>query len=191
MTYVPTVYNSYFHKIVVDGIPCQLVIHDTAGQNENRQTANELQIIQKAQIIVLVFSLDSIESFKHIEHSVQSIRGFSNAQIILVGKKSDSKEQSVPVNTGFLLAQVWNCRHIQTSTTDLRSLRDFQNAISTTICEIRKRDQDYSHRKVQERISPWKSCRRWLRKSFFTVSSRLRQRNCPMDIAPTIKTGLR
>lgn len=169
--YIPTAYDYCFLKLVVNAIPYQLIIHDTAGRNENRQTFNELQLIQEAQLIVLVYSLDSLDSFNSIKSSLHSIRQVSDAAVILVGNKSDLRSQSVVKDAGFRLARAWSCQHVRMSTIDLTSLRDFQNAVAVAIGEMRGRDQGQTLCST-ERRSVWLSCTHWIRKIFSKTSRR-------------------
>ncbi|KAI9337571.1 ras family-domain-containing protein [Obelidium mucronatum] len=117
-TYDPTIEDSYMKQVVIDEIPCQLEILDTAGQEE--YTALRDQWIRDGEGFVLVYSITARETFYRIERFLQRIQRVKDTDdhvpIILVGNKCDlNAEREVSVEEGQKLAIKLRCEFLETS----------------------------------------------------------------------------
>ncbi|XP_075541389.1 ras-related protein Rap-1b-like [Dermacentor variabilis] len=117
--YKPTVEDCYRSSIQTpDGIYHTVDILDTAGSH-HFPAMRELSI-RSGRGFVLVFSLDSMQSFHEaaqLWHLIAKIRG-ERVPIVLVGNKSDLlSTRQVPQDMAMRLAQesMHNCRYLETS----------------------------------------------------------------------------
>eukprot|EP00090_Calanus_glacialis_P037037 TRINITY_DN63438_c0_g1_i1.p1 TRINITY_DN63438_c0_g1~~TRINITY_DN63438_c0_g1_i1.p1 ORF type:complete len:208 (-),score=52.27 TRINITY_DN63438_c0_g1_i1:63-656(-) len=87
--YVPTVFENYVTDIEVDGHQVELVLWDTAGQ-EDYDRLRPLSY-PDTNVILICFSVNSPDSFENIpERWVPEVKHFCpNVPIILVGCKKD------------------------------------------------------------------------------------------------------
>ncbi|KAJ3201607.1 Ras GTPase ras2 [Entophlyctis luteolus] len=70
-TYDPTIEDSYSKQVVIDDIPCNLEVLDTAGQEE--YTALRDQWIRDGQGFLIVYSITSRETFFRVERFREQI----------------------------------------------------------------------------------------------------------------------
>ncbi|XP_006460506.1 hypothetical protein AGABI2DRAFT_55947, partial [Agaricus bisporus var. bisporus H97] len=115
-TYDPTVEDTYRRLLQVDDRPCSVEVIDTAGQEDYETLRN--QWIREGDTFILVYSVTSRETFKHVGKYFQSIcqvkRG--NAVFVLIGNKSDQdSEREVSREEGIALAKLLGCEFFETS----------------------------------------------------------------------------
>ncbi|XP_077567722.1 ras-like GTP-binding protein RHO [Stigmatopora nigra] len=93
--YVPTVFETYVADIEVDTKQIQLVLWDTAGQ-EDYDRLRPLSY-PDTDVILMCFSVDSPDSLENIpEKWVPEVKHFCpNVPIILVGNKKDLRNDDV------------------------------------------------------------------------------------------------
>ncbi|CAL6089027.1 Rab1a [Hexamita inflata] len=84
-----TITASFYKKRIVDqNIPTNLQLWDTAGQ-EKFQSITPLYY-RNADIIFIVFSVDSINSFERAVHIIETVRSQKKVpEIVLLGNKCD------------------------------------------------------------------------------------------------------
>jgi len=97
--YVPTVFDSFKTIIEVDGKPVNLVLWDTAGQDDY----DRLRPLSypTSDVVIICYSIDMpVSLINVIEKWVPEVRYFCKADVpvILVGNKKDLRDQ-------YLLAQ--------------------------------------------------------------------------------------
>ncbi|KAJ3342167.1 hypothetical protein HDU83_006202 [Entophlyctis luteolus] len=158
-TYDPTIEDSYSKQVVIDDIPCNLEVLDTAGQEE--YTALRDQWIRDGQGFLIVYSITSRETFFRVERfreqilrvkdadevtyatsghgtpsgsvnsSAAAVAGLLSVPMILIGNKCDRQaEREVSREEGASLAQRLQCDFIETSAkTRLNVERAFYNVI--------------------------------------------------------------
>jgi len=71
--YDPTVEDNYMKSVVVDGIPYDVEIIDTAGQEEYRGLWSE-QTVAQGDGFILAYSIDSLDSFNNLDLFMHVIR---------------------------------------------------------------------------------------------------------------------
>jgi small GTP-binding protein len=92
--YVPTIFDNYSAKITIGEDTCQLLLFDTAGQEEF-ETLRKLSY-EDVDIFLICFSVVQPSSFKNVEHLwINEIKQSNKtAPIILVGTKTDLRNNS-------------------------------------------------------------------------------------------------
>ncbi|KAJ3094337.1 hypothetical protein HK100_006174, partial [Physocladia obscura] len=132
-TYDPTIEDSYNKQVVIDDIPCNLEVLDTAGQEE--YTALRDQWIRDGQGFLIVYSITSRETFYRIERFRDQIMRVKDTDdsipMILVGNKCDRNgEREVSREEGQALALRLQCDFIETSAkTRINVERAFYNVV--------------------------------------------------------------
>jgi small GTP-binding protein len=90
--YVPTVFENYTQRVDILGVPYNMHIWDTAGQDEY----DRLRPLSynRANVILLCFALDSKQSFVNLtERWISEIKFYCrHAKIILIGTKADLRQ---------------------------------------------------------------------------------------------------
>ncbi|XP_060567607.1 transforming protein RhoA-like [Ruditapes philippinarum] len=87
--YIPTVFENYVADIVVDGKEVEMVLWDTAGQDDY----DRLRPLSypETDVILMCFSVDNVDSLENIsEKWAPEVKHFCpNVPIVLVGTKND------------------------------------------------------------------------------------------------------
>src|SRR5438045_1789651 len=85
--YVPTVFETYFSTITVDGKTIELALWDTAGQ-EDFDRLRPLSY-PDASVVLICYSIDNIESLENVEEKwYPEVKTFCpDIPVILVGNK--------------------------------------------------------------------------------------------------------
>ncbi|XP_078608269.1 GTP-binding protein Di-Ras2-like [Branchiostoma floridae x Branchiostoma japonicum] len=116
----PTLDDIYLHPLYMDGRQSRMEIVDTGGTH-TFPSLRRLEI-SRAHALVLVYSASSLKSFIRVTDIMDSISavggGVHNTPIIIVGNKFDTESEEsrqVPVDQGFQLARLWNCRFMEGS----------------------------------------------------------------------------
>ncbi|ESO04556.1 hypothetical protein HELRODRAFT_111587 [Helobdella robusta] len=93
--YVPTVFENYIADIVVDGKQVELVLWDTAGQ-EDYDRLRPLSY-PDTNVILMCYSIDSPDSLQNIpEKWTSEVRHFCHdVPIVLVGNKKDLRNDEL------------------------------------------------------------------------------------------------
>jgi len=131
--YDPTIEDSFNTQIIVDKQDALLDILDTAGQEQF--AALQDHWIREAQAFILVYSINSLRSFKHAEDLYIKITRNKEGEriyLVLVGNKSDlpENERQVPYDTGKELASQWQCPFFETSAKSGDNIRPvFENVV--------------------------------------------------------------
>ncbi|ORZ38384.1 small GTPase superfamily, partial [Catenaria anguillulae PL171] len=97
--YDPTVEENYRKSVVVDSLPCQLSIIDTAGQHEYEALRD--QHLASGNGFILVFALnsaDSLEEIKQLRERIVMARNKKRLPMVAVGNKCDLPENEREVN---------------------------------------------------------------------------------------------
>ncbi len=119
INYLSTIGFDLKHKQITlkDGTDVRLKLFDTAGQERYRSVADSY--IKKANGILLIYDITEKESFQNIENWLESIReemGDKLLPIILVGNKSDLKnERIIPTEEGKKKAEEYGFPFYETS----------------------------------------------------------------------------
>jgi len=97
LEYVPTVFDNYSTKAVVEGHPTDLVIFDTAGDAEY-DSIRSLNY-PGTDVFLICFSLMSPDSAEGVVKKwVEEIRGkCTNPNVILIGTKADQRNDAAAV----------------------------------------------------------------------------------------------
>ncbi|OAF68502.1 Distinct subgroup of the Ras family member 1 [Intoshia linei] len=118
--YIATVEDVYTQRISDNKKLCVMKIYDTAGSYQF--PAMRSLSIKKADAIILVYSIDSLESLKTCERLHDEIKEIKSTQIsqtpiLLVGNKSDITEAEIKVKSidAEILARRMRVGFIQTS----------------------------------------------------------------------------
>lgn len=96
--YVPTIFDNYSANITIGESTCQLLLFDTAGQEEF-ETLRKLSY-SDTDIFLICFSVVQPSSFSNVEQLwINEIRQSNKtAPIMLVGTKTDLRNNSKEVN---------------------------------------------------------------------------------------------
>eukprot|EP00474_Spongospora_subterranea_P009381 CRZ09839.1 hypothetical protein [Spongospora subterranea] len=91
-TYVPTVFENYYSEVVVDGIPVNMGLWDTAGQ-EDFDRLRSLSY-NDTNLVLIVYSVDSPSSLANVQSKwVPEVKHHvKDAPYILVGTKADLRK---------------------------------------------------------------------------------------------------
>eukprot|EP00760_Papus_ankaliazontas_P004915 PhM_4_TR12269/c0_g1_i2/m.52997/K04392/RAC1; Ras-related C3 botulinum toxin substrate 1 len=122
--YTPTIFDNYCARVDVDGTPMQLVLWDTAGQEE----FDKLRPLSypNTHVFILCFAVDSQTTFDNISSIwVSELRPYlESAKIVLVGTKSDlrndpevaaTKKFVTPEQAEALRAEIGAYRYVECS----------------------------------------------------------------------------
>lgn len=112
----PTLGASYISKTMnVDDIRVNLQIWDTAGQERYKGMAP--MYYRGAHVALVVFALDSLESFYSVDEWFESIESNTTSKVIyfLVGNKSDIQERTVSTEQGTQKAEQHGATFIEVS----------------------------------------------------------------------------
>ena len=104
------------HDVEIDNHKVKLQIWDTAGQ-EKYQAINKAYY-RDAVGVFLVFSIDSHESFEHINNWITTVRQYCHpkAKFIVVGNKCDlTKKRNVTTEEATKFAEINGIPYIETS----------------------------------------------------------------------------
>jgi len=87
--HVPTIFESFVAKIIIDGKTIELLLWDTAGQDD----FDRLRPLSypNTDVILMCFGIDSPDSFKNIEQkwSPEITHHCPRVPVILIGNKKD------------------------------------------------------------------------------------------------------
>eukprot|EP00760_Papus_ankaliazontas_P004916 PhM_4_TR12269/c0_g1_i3/m.52999/K04392/RAC1; Ras-related C3 botulinum toxin substrate 1 len=122
--YIPTIFDNYSAHVDVDGKPMQLVLWDTAGQEE----FDKLRPLSypNTHVFILCFAVDNEASLQNIRTTwFAEVRPYlESAKIVLVGTKSDlrndpevaaTKKFVTPEQAEALRAEIGAYRYVECS----------------------------------------------------------------------------
>lgn len=112
VAYDPTIEDSYRKEVLLDGCTFGLEILDTAGLD--LFAAMRELYIRNSEGFVLVYSVDSVHSFRDVEmihNQVVAIKESQDVPIVLVGNKCDldAADREVSTADGRFVAKSWGC----------------------------------------------------------------------------------
>jgi len=118
--YDPTIEESFTTSRNVDSQVAHMSILDTAGQEELAMSMRD-QWIRASDGFILVFSLTSMESFKHLNSiflHIQRTKEEEFVPMVLIGNKCDlQSSRQVAEEDAAKLAQLWRCKYFECSAT--------------------------------------------------------------------------
>lgn len=139
--YEPTIENTFNKKFLLKGNEYELLLVDTAGQDEYTIFPPEYSVDIHAYI--LVYSVDSEKSFqvcKIIHEKLLDIVGIRNVPMVLVGNKTDlHTDRKVTSEEGKGLAEEMHAVFIETSAKENKNVGD---VFSKLVIEMEKIDGD-------------------------------------------------
>lgn len=151
--YDPTIEDSYRKDIILDGKPVILDVLDTAGQEE--YSAMREQYVRSGQGFLLVYSVNSRDSFNEVEAFYQQIlrsKDVESFPVVLVGNKSDLKQQRVvPTDEGRSVANRWGCPFLETSAKDRVNVDESFMALARAVV---KYDLAQKQKRKNSTVSP-------------------------------------
>jgi len=122
--YDPTIEDTYRAMRTIDGNAYNLVINDTAGQDEISQIGGCTdETIRSSDGFLLVYSITNNESFKLVERFYQIILTFKSSKllslpILLVANKTDLiNRRTVTTEEGESLANKLSCKYMEVTAT--------------------------------------------------------------------------
>jgi len=139
--YEPTIENTFSKKVTIKGTEYELLLVDTAGQDEYTMFPTEYSV--EVDGYVLVYSIDSPKSFEVCQIIHEKLVGLmgmeNNIPIVLVGNKSDlHNDRSVSVEEGKALAKEMKAIFLETSAKENQGVADIFTRVVT---EIEKDDE--------------------------------------------------
>jgi len=98
--HIPTIYDNYVAKRVIDGMPVQLNLWDTAGQEDSQYQVRPMSY-PETDVFLVCFSVTSCLSLENVEKKwVPEIRQYCpETPIILVATKLDQNRKTGSANT--------------------------------------------------------------------------------------------
>ena len=111
--YDPTIEDSYTKNVYINNIMHKVEIVDTAGQEE--YSSLRYDWIKNADGILLVYSLDSPDSFIHIKYLMDQISRIKKIPLILAGNKCDLKINKDTIKDCERQIKQWNIPFFKTS----------------------------------------------------------------------------
>ncbi|CAG5115566.1 unnamed protein product [Candidula unifasciata] len=134
-SYDPTIENTFAKHTKVGGQEYNLLVVDTAGQDE-------YSVIPQSYFIningyVLVYSVNSQKSFdvvKHVYNKIIDMKGRMTVPIVLVGNKKDLRiERVISEEEGKHLAESWKVPFLEASAKENSSVKDIFDTVLNTI----------------------------------------------------------
>ena len=138
--YVPSILDNLAVNVKIRNKTCTLGLFDTYSSNQNDF------YLDNADVILLCFSLDNLTSFQNVEikwHSILKQKN-STAKIILVGMKSDLRENTellITTKQAEYLAKALDCtRYVECSAKTMNGVGSVFNEVilssmNQNICE--------------------------------------------------------
>lgn len=138
--YDPTIENTFQKKVTVKRNDYDLLLVDTAGQDEYTMFPSEYSVGMHGY--VLVYSIDSLRSFEVCNIIHEKLLGLMGVQhnlpIILVGNKSDlHNDRCVSIEEGKKLAREMKAVFLETSAKENQNVTDI---FTSAITEMEKED---------------------------------------------------
>lgn len=95
--YVPAIFEHYVTDCWVDGISVQLILWDTAGQEDYARLRHVAYA--RSHVVIIGFSVDSPDSLENVRHQwiEEAKERCPGIPIILVGLKKDLRENALGV----------------------------------------------------------------------------------------------
>ncbi|KAL1787827.1 GTPase HRas isoform X1 [Sigmodon hispidus] len=124
--YDPTIEDSYWKQVVIDGKTCLLDILDTADQEEYREG------------FLCVFAINNTKSFEDIHQyreQIKRVKDSDDVPMVLVGDKYDLAARTVESQKAQDLAHSYGIPYIETSAKTRKGVED---AFYTLVREIRQ-----------------------------------------------------
>ncbi|XP_067932312.1 ras-like GTP-binding protein rhoA isoform X1 [Watersipora subatra] len=132
--YVPTVFENYVTDIEVDGKQVELVLWDTAGQEDY----DRLRPISypDTNVLLMCFSIDSPDSLENVtEMWTHEVHHFCpNVPIILVGNKKDLRSDPT------IISELKTARQEPVQTEQGRAVAESINAFAYLECSAKTRE---------------------------------------------------
>ncbi|KAJ1816295.1 GTP-binding protein Rho1 [Coemansia sp. RSA 2598] len=96
--YIPTIFDTWVADMEVEGVPVELALWDTAGQEEFDRL--RLLCYPDANVIIICFSIDSPDSLLNVleKWHVEAEQNSPRTPIILVGLKLDLRNDQSVIN---------------------------------------------------------------------------------------------
>jgi len=134
--YEPTIENTFSKKVTIKGTEYEILLVDTAGQDEYTMFPTEYSV--EVDGYVLVYSIDSPKSFEVCQIIHEKLVGLMGSQhnipIVLVGNKSDlHNDRSVSVEEGKALAREMKAIFLETSAKENQGVHDIFTRVVTAI----------------------------------------------------------
>ena len=113
----PTIGVDFKSKLTkVSNMPIRVNIWDTAGQEKYRKLTR--QYYRGANGILIIYDVNSVESFSKISNWVEEIKAdvnFNKISLVLVGNKTDLPYRAVSTQQGLALANKLNMNFVEVS----------------------------------------------------------------------------
>lgn len=136
-SYDPTIENTFFKSMKLQGQEYQLELIDTAGQDEYSLVPHAYSM--NIDGYVLVYAVTSQKSFdvvNVIHEKLLDMTGKPHLPLVLVGNKTDLRiDREVTVEDGRRLATSWKAAHLEASAKENQKVVDI---FHTIINEIEK-----------------------------------------------------
>ena len=136
--------NKYKKQVVVDGMPVQLIISNTAG-TEGFSSLRERLYISNIHGFVLVYSITNVQSFndtQNLRNQILRVRNDSNKDtlpLVLVGSQCHKEYKRVVSRyQGEELAMKWGCSFFEASAKTGRNVDEIFMDVAHQILEKNK-----------------------------------------------------
>lgn len=96
-------------------------VYDTSG--EQKVLHITLNIVRQSQGIILVFSLDDLNSFISVTNWIKKVREVNqHASIVIVGNKCDSKQAAISADQINKMVEAYQMKYYETSAYDGKNI---------------------------------------------------------------------
>ncbi len=135
-TYTPTVDDCHIVTLPIDGVKREVKIIDTSGTY--CFPAMRDLYVSKADLILLVYSLDDIDTFASVECSYNNEmekEGNGRVPIIIIGNKMDlttERQQVCHSIVDCMVSLDWEAMYLETSAKDNLNVSDILDKVATT-----------------------------------------------------------
>ncbi len=131
--------ESYIHEVTLNGYKLKMKIWDTAGQE--RFKSMSVQVIKNSDAVILVYSIDDINSFKNLDNWLSKINetaDITKKPIIIIGNKADvsNEKREVTFEEGKNYAENKGYKFFETSAKTGQNIHEAFNEIFQQLYKV-------------------------------------------------------
>jgi small GTP-binding protein len=131
--HIPTIQDYFEKKMTVSGVPYNLKVIDTAGQDE-MEGITDIGIAD-ADAHMIVYSVTSQVSFNEANRYREKVKNLARHgdHLVLCGNKCDAPDRAITEKAGKDKADSWGCRFFETSARENINIAEAFEAVLRTL----------------------------------------------------------